>query len=358
MKKTLSILLSLFMMTFLLTACTTPADDSSQNTSSEDTTSSESNTSSEDNTSSDVTADPVDVRALALKGPTAMGMVGMMDKVDTGEITDNNYSFQLVGAPDEIAPLIAKAEIDIAAVPANLASVLYNNTEGSVQVVAINTLGVLYMVENGESITSFADLKGKTIYASGKGATPEYSLRYILSENGINPDTDVTIEWKTEHAEVVAAITAEPNAVGMLPQPFVTTATMQNESLKVVLDLNDEWSKVVADDEVASELITGAIVVRTAFAQENPEAVAAFFKHYEESVNFVNSDVEAAAKLVGQYEIVTEEVALKAIPECNITYIAGEEMKNSLSGYLNVLFTQNPAAVGGTMPDDAFYYAE
>ena len=165
-----------------------------------------------------------DVNVTALKGPTAMGMVKLMDEAESGAVDGNAYTFDIAAAVDEVTPKIVKGETDIAAVPANLASVLYNNTQGEVQVLAVNTLGVLYIVESGDSVNSVEDLRGKTIYASGKGATPEYALNYILSENGIDPEKDVTIEWKSEHAECLAALLAEDNAIAMLPQPFVTTA--------------------------------------------------------------------------------------------------------------------------------------
>ncbi len=300
----------------------------------------------------------VDVRALALKGPTAMGMVSFMDKAEKGELVDNNYTFNIIADTSEVAALLTKEEVDIAAVPANLASVLYNNTDGAIQVLALNTLGVLYIVENGETVMSVDDLKGKTIYATGKGATPEYALRYILSQNGIDPDVDVTIEWKSEAAEVLAQIAATENAIAMLPQPFVTTALMQNENLKVVLDLTQEWDKTQSDSDMPSSLITGVIVARKDFVINNPEAVTAFLSHYNESVDFVNNSVEEGAVLVGQYDIVPEAVALQAIPACNIVYVDGLEMYSQLSGYLNVLFTENPASVGGALPLDDFYYGQ
>ena len=303
-------------------------------------------------------SEPVEVQIAALKGPTAMGMVKFMDDVDQQVVTDENYTFQIVVSPDEVTPQIAQGNVDIAAVPANLASILYNNTDGAVQVLTVNTLGVLYLVENGDTVQSPADLKGKTIYASGKGSTPEYALNYVLEQNGLVPGTDVTIEWKSEHSECVAAITADSSGIAMLPQPFVTTAQTKNPSLRVALDLTEEWEKVQADGEEKSTMITGATVVRTEFAQEHPEAVENFLKHYQESVEYVNGNTEEAAKLVGNYEIVTEEVALKALPECNIVYLAGEEMKEKLSGYLSVLNEQNPQSIGGTLPGDDFYYIE
>lgn len=301
-------------------------------------------------------SDPVEINVVALKGPTAMGMVSFMDKADSGEITDNQYQFSIVAVVDEVTPMIVKAEADIAAVPANLASVLYNNTEAGVQVLAVNTLGVLYIVGTGEELAGAEDLRGKTIYASGKGATPEYALNYILSENGIDPAEDVTIEWKSEHTECLSAILADENAVAMLPQPFVSTAQMKSDNLNVVMDLNAEWDKLQENSENPSALLTGVVVVRKEFAEANPAAVEAFMEHYAESVDFVNSNVDEAAELVGKYEIVTEEVAKKAIPACNITFIAGEEMQEKLSGYLEVLYEQNPKAVGGTLPADDFYY--
>lgn len=303
-------------------------------------------------------AEPVDVNIAALKGPTAMGMVKLMDDVDKGEVDDENYNFQIAASADEVTPKLVQGELDIAAVPANLASVLYNNTKGQVQVLAVNTLGVLYIVENGETVQSAADLKGKTIYASGKGSTPEYALNYILTENGIDPASDVTIEWKSEHSECVAALANDPSGIAMLPQPFVTTAQTKNPDIRVALDLTEEWDKIQEDKEEKSALLTGVVVARSEFVKENPEAVANFLDHYKESVDYVNDNTDDAAKLVGQYEIVTEDVAKKALPECNIVCITGDEMKEQLSGYLQVLLDANAQSIGGALPEDDFYYSE
>ena len=296
------------------------------------------------------------VNVLALKGPTAMGMVSLMDQADQGEITEETYDFQIVASPDEVSPAIAQGTADIAAVPANLASVLYQKTDGGVQVLTINTLGVLYLVENGDQIQSVSDLRGKTIYASGKGATPEYALNYILKENGLTPGKDVQIEWKSEHTECVAALTEHKDAVALLPQPFVTTAQSKNDFLRVALDLTEEWDKIQKDNGGNSSLVTGVTVVRTEFAREHPEIVEDFMERYQESVSYVNEHTEEAAKLIGDYDIVSEEIAKKALPECNIVYIDGAEMKEKLSGYLEVLEQENPQAVGGVLPADEFYY--
>ena len=296
------------------------------------------------------------VRVMALKGPTAMGMVQLMDSAESGAVNGNAYTFTIAASADEVTPKLVQGEADIAAVPANLASVLYNNTEGQVQVLAINTLGVLYIVENGSSIQSVSDLAGKTIYASGKGSTPEYALNYILSANGIDPEADVTIEWKSEHSECVAALAADEDGIAMLPQPFVTTAQAQNEALRIALDLTEEWDALQADAESPSALLTGVAVVRTAFAEEHPEAVNAFLDSYQESVDYVNANLSDAAALIEKYDIVPAAVAEKALPYCNIAFIEGSEMQEKLSGYLNVLFEQNPVSVGGALPADDFYY--
>lgn len=308
---------------------------------------------SQDNTKE---TEPVEVNVTALKGPTAMGMVSLMDDVDNGKVDSENYKFTIAASIDEVTPAISQGETDIAAVPANVASVLYNKLEGGVQVLAVNTLGVLYIVENGDTVQSAADLKGKTIYASGKGATPEYALNYILQQNGLDPAADVTIEWKSEHSECVAALAQDPSGIAMLPQPFVTTAQMKNPDLRVALDLTEEWDKVQEGAQEPGALLTGVVVVRTEFAKENPEAVSDFLERYKASVDFVNENVDEAAQIVGQYDIVTAEVAQTAIPECNIVCITGDEMQEKLSGYLSVLNDQNPEAVGGKLPDDDFYY--
>ena len=297
------------------------------------------------------------MRVVALKGPTAMGMVQVMDRTDNGDLK-GQYSFSIAAAIDEVTPQIAQGTVDVAAVPANLASVLYNKTEGKIQVLAVNTLGVIYIVENGDTVHSVEDLRGKTIYASGKGATPEYALNYILSSNGIDPEKDVTIEWKSEHAECLQTLIAGGEGIAMLPQPFVTTAQTKLESLRVALDLTVEWEKLQAGAENPSAMITGVVVVQKAYAEAHPEQIAAFLEAYHASVDFVNSDVEGGAKLVGAYEIVPEAVALKALPACNIVCIDGAEMQEKLSGYLGELFAQNPASVGGKLPEADFYYVK
>lgn len=219
---------------------------------------------------------------------------------------------------------------------------------------AVNTLGVLYVVTTGDDITSVADLAGKTIYTTGKGTTPEYVLNYVLTQNGLTPGEDVTIEYMSEATEVLAAMQASSGyPVAMLPQPYVTTAQMQMEGLKVALDMTEEWDKVSPD----SALVTGVVVARKEFVEQNETAFNEFLEDYKASTEFVNANVDEAAALVAGYEIVPKQpIAQKALPECNITFISGADMKAKVSGYLKVLYDQNPEAVGGTLPDDAFYY--
>lgn len=292
-------------------------------------------------------------RIAGLKGPTTMGMVKLMSDAEAGE-THQDYQVTMYGAADEVVPLLVKGDIDLAAIPANLAANLYNQTEGKVQVAAINTLGVLYVVTTGDDVKSVEDLKGKTVYSTGKGTTPEYVLNYILKENGIDPEKDLTVEYKSEATEVAAALqAADEGAIAVLPQPYVTAAQSQIEGLNVALNLTEEWNKVSTD----SDLVTGVLVASTEFIEQNEAAFEEFLKDYRASIEWVNSNTADAAELVANYGIVAKApLAQKALPACNITYVDGAEMKTKLSGYLQVLFDQNPKAVGGAMPGDDFYY--
>lgn len=295
---------------------------------------------------------PASYRIAALKGPTAMGLVQLMDSAENGGETMNDYTFTLAGSADEVTPLLIKGELDMACVPANLASVLYNKTEGGIVVLAVNTLGVLYIVENGEGVQSIADLRGQTIVAAGKGSTPEYALRYLLSENGIDPDTDITLDWKSEHSECVAALASGQATIALLPQPFVTVAQSKIEGLRMALDLTAEWDAL----DNGSQLLTGVIVARREVVEENVGAVDGFLSEYYESVKWVNEHTAEAAALIGGYGIVDAAVAEKALPYCNIVCMTDYAMRDALAGYLQVLFDANPASVGGALPESDFYY--
>ena len=294
------------------------------------------------------------LRIAGLKGPTTMGLVNLLDMEKKGTAS-LNYDLQLYGAADEIVPKLIKGELDMAAIPANLAATLYQKINGGIQVMAVNTLGVLYVVEKGDTVHSFADLKGRTILSTGKGTTPEYVLRYLLKKNGIDPDKDVKIEYYSEASEVTAQMAAtKKDAIAILPQPYVTAAQMKDSSLRVVLDLTKEWNKVCD-----TQLITGVTVVRKAYAEEHPEVVSAFLSDYQKSVEAANKDIDGTAALCEQVGVVAKAaIAKKALPKCNIVYRTGEEMKKDISAYLQVLYDASPAAVGGKLPDNNFYYTK
>lgn len=295
------------------------------------------------------------VRIGSLKGPTSMGILFLMDKAEKGG-TDDTYDFRMAVGADELLPLMVQGDLDIALVPANVAAVLYQRTEGGVVAIDVNTLGVLYIVTGSAEINSVADLAGRTVYLTGMGTTPEASLRYVLKENGLT-EGDYTLEFKSEATEVAAVLTEDPAAIGLLPQPFVTAALLQNQELHVALDLNEEWNKV--QGESGSGMVTGVTVVRKAFLEEHPDTVKAFLKEHAESVTAINSDPDAGAALaVAQGIVAKEPIARQAIPNCNIVCITGEEMKAALSGYLEVLESFDATMIGGQVPGDDFYYVK
>ena len=293
------------------------------------------------------------IRVGSLKGPTSMGLVSLMDQAAKQE-TDRAYEFTMAGKADELVGKIANGDLDIALLPANVASVLYSKTQGNVTVLDINTLGVLYVVASDDSIRSMADLKGHTIYMTGKGTTPEYAMNYLLGANGLSTN-DVDLQFKAEATEVAALLKEDPSAIAVLPQPFVTAACIQNEALKPVLDLTEQWNLV--NQESGSMMVTGVTLVRNDFLKENGAAVEAFLEDHKASTLFANEKPQEAAELIASQGIVEKApIALKALPSCNIVCLTGQEMKDALSGYLSVLFEQDAKAVGGALPADDFYY--
>ena len=295
----------------------------------------------------------VTVRVGSLKGPTSMGLVYLMEQAEKGEAV-NHYEFTMAASADELLPAMISGDLDIVLIPANVASVLYMKTEGGVSVIDINTLGVLYMVSGDSGIKGMDDLKGRTLYLTGKGTTPDYVLQYLLRENGLTTQ-DVTLEYKSEATEVAAILAKTPDAIGVLPQPFVTAACAQNEELSVVMDLTEQWNAV--QKESGSRLVTGVTVVRNSFLEEYQDTVERFMEEHKASAAYANEHVEEAAELVAAAGIIEKApVAVKAMPACNITYMDGDDMKMALSGYLEVLFGQDAASVGGGLPGDEFYY--
>lgn len=289
------------------------------------------------------------VRVWALKGPTGIGLVKVMN--------DNNgdYEFTLAGAPDEIVAAIASGTADIAAAPTNLAATLYNKTQGGVQIMALNTLGVLHILTTDETIDSIDDLKGRTVYATGQGSTPEYVLNYILAANGLKDE--VTVEYKAEHAELATLAATGDVEIAMLPEPHVTSVLNQNKSFRIALDVTAEFEQAAALRGENIALSMGSVIVRREFAEKNPEKVAAFMEQYAQSVLFVNENVAEAAQMVQDQGIMPKAaVAQKAIPNCHIVFITGEEMKTQIAPFFSLLYEANPKSVGGALPGDDFYY--
>ena len=289
------------------------------------------------------------VRVGSLKGPTTIGLVNLMDKASNGQ-SEGRYDFTMSAAPDEITAKIVSGDLDIALVPANLASVLYNKTSGGVTAIDINTLGVLYCVTGDTSITSITDLSGRKVITTGQGATPEYSLRYLLEQNGI---TDCEIEFRSESTEVAAVLAEDPSQIAVLPQPFVTVACAQNEAISPAFSLEVEWQTVTG----GLGMVTGVTIVRNDFLKAHPEAVKTFIKEHGESVVAANSDLDKTASLVVAAEIIGKEpLAKKAIPLCNVVCMTGDSVKANLAPYLEVLYNSDPKSVGGNLPGDEFYY--
>lgn len=289
--------------------------------------------------------DDTEIRIAALKGPTGMGMVKLADKQNYP-----NYTVSIEASPDALNPRIISGEVDVAAVPVNLASVLYNKLDGDISVLAVSTLGVLYVVEAGSEVNSVADLAGKTVYATGQGATPEYILNYLLDKNGVAGSVEVN--YVGEHAALATMLADGSAEIGMLPEPNVTSILAGNDNLRIALNLTEEWNKVCS-----TELVQGVVIARKSFVNEHPEAIEQFLREYEKSSAFVNENIDEAAKLIVDAGILGNvEIAKKAIPNCNISFSKGEAMHKAVEGMLAVLFEANPKSIGGKLPDKDFYY--
>ena len=291
-----------------------------------------------------------EVRFGVLKGPTGIGACQLLSLNEEGK-TRNKYSVTLLSEATDMIAQIAAGQLDIAAIPTNAAASLYNKTNGAVRLAALNTAGVLYVLENGDSIKSVADLKGKTIYAVGQGSNPEYVLRFILSQNGIDPDKDAELIFM-DSAELTTRAATGEIGVCMLPVPAVTTVLMKNKSMRTALDLSKEWDSL----NTSGILTMGCIVVRSDFAKNHPIEVMAFLDEYGSSINFTKQNPSQAAQLCAKFSIVpSAAVAEKAIPDCNLIYISGDNIRPAIEGYLKVLYDFNPKSIGGKMPGDDFY---
>lgn len=295
----------------------------------------------------------VKANVYGIAGPTGIGLANLMKdaKADGGSL---DYNIALAASNDEIVAKITNKEADIAAVATNLASTLYNKTNGGIKVLAVNTLGVLNVVTKGVEVNSIADLKGKTVYSTGQGANPEYILNKILEANNLLVGEDVTVEFVSQPAELIAKIVPQKEAIVIAPQPVATTITVQDKDAKIVINLNDEWNKL--GDK---KLVMGCIIARSEYVEENPEAIEAFLKDYEASIKAVSEDIDGTATACEEFGIIPKAaIAKKAIPYCNIVFEDGDEMKSDLSAYLDFLFKANPKSIGGKLPADDFYYGK
>lgn len=296
------------------------------------------------------------IRVGMLKGPTGISAAYLMEQSEQGK-TNKKYEFSLFSSPADITAKIISGELDIAAVPTNNASMLYNKTEGKVQICAVQTLGTLYVLENGDSIKSIADLKGKKLYVSGQGATPEYALKYILAANGIDAEKDIEIEYVAEHAELATLLASGKAAIGLLPEPNVTSVLLNNKDCRIALDMTVEWTNAAAKNNDNGELTMGCVLVQKSFADSYKASLDSFMSEYEASVKYANSNIDETASLCEKFEIIPKAaVAKKAIPNCNIVYMNGKTMQAAVEGFLATLYNFNPSSVGGKLPDETFYY--
>ena len=332
--KLLPLLLPLLLTLSLFAACSNNQTDAG------------SSSAASDVATNDTVTDDYTLRVGTLKGPTGMGMA----KLIADNNTNKTKEISLFGAPEDLSAALINGSLDVAAVPVNLAAVINKKTNGAYLVAAINTLGVLYIVENGETLTSLADLEGKTLYATGQGSTPEYMLNYILEKNGLKDK--VTVEWKTEHSELATLVASGEVQYAMLPEPHVTTTLTKNSSLRAAINLTEEWDKVSE-----GQAVQGCLVVSKKVIDEHKAVLDAFLDEYKASVEFVNNNIPDAATMIADIGIVgAAAVAEKAIPRCNIVYIDGDAMVTSLTEFYTVLFNANTASVGGTLPNESLYY--
>ncbi len=340
MKKFLAVILSAVMCFGAFTACSKPAVESTEKT----------------EVTVNAEVEPVNINMAVLKGPTGIGAAKLINDSTAGE-TFNTYNFTVCAAPDEAMAGIISGEFDVAAVASNLAPAIYNKTEGKIQIAALNTLGILYVVEIGDTIKTIDDLNGIDVVSSGQGSTVEYATNFILETAGVKP---ASLEYRAEHGELAAELAAGTVKVGIVPEPHLTSVLMNNPDARVALNLTEEWDNAVKGTEYEGSALTmGCIVVNKEFAENNKAAFDKFLEEYKASIEFVNSNVADASVMVEAAGIMPKAaVAAKAIPNCNIVYIDGEEMVSTVEPFFNILFNANPKSVGGALPDEEFYYAK
>ncbi len=294
-----------------------------------------------------------EISVMVLNGTTGFGAAKLIDDSKNGTAA-LNYKFSVESDASAVNAALINGSVDIAALPTNAAAVVYNKTQGGVKVAAVNTLGVLYVVENGDTVKSFSDLKGKTLYVPGQGSNPEYITAYLCEKNGLKVGEDITLDFTyNAPADQRTAVASGKVELAVLPEPMVTIAKSANDKLNTALDLTAEWDKVAQKDS----LMQGCIVVSKKFAEENPNELNKFLEEYSASVTFVNENPKEASEMIAEHGIFEKAaVAQKAIPGCNLCYISGDSMKKSLSTFFNIMFDADSKSVGGAVPSDDIYY--
>lgn len=319
----------------------------------------ETNNTNTDNDTPDTSETPapdsaLEIKIYSLNGTTALGLAQMIDSVANKTAT-MNYNISLHAAADTITGPIVSGECAIAALPTNAAAKLYKASQGKVKLLALNTLGVLYLLQGeGESVSSLNDLKGKTIYLPGAGSNPEFITKALLESAGLKVGEDLIVDTTTYQSPdaLQTAVVSGAAKLAVLPEPKVTVTLTKNTSVTVALDLTSEWEKINGENT----LVQGCLVVNTAFAEAHPAEIAQFLKDYEASVEKISSaDDEAINMIVNAGILPAAAVAKKALPKCNICFIAGEDMKTPMNTFCEKIYAQFPAAIGA-VPDDNFYY--
>lgn len=293
---------------------------------------------------------PQTISVMAIKGPSGVGMAKLMEDKAGGD----SYSFTLANGPEQVVAALLSAEADIAALPTNLAAKLYAKTEGDIVMLAASTYGSLYLLERGDSLNSPTDLAGRTVYATGQGANPQYILEHLLTANGLTVGEDVEVAYKSEHAELATLLLSGDVNIAMLPEPFVTTVLLKDDSLRVALDLNQLWR-----EQGQGELALTAIAAQRDFVEAYPQTVAAFLADLEDSIDFALNDPAATGELCAKYEIIPDAaIAEAAIPNCGLCFVSGAELGGFMESYFSMLLSADPASIGGALPGEDFYYQE
>ncbi len=363
MKRTLSLLLCAAMALTLFAGCGPKNTNESSSSAPGSESSSSAGSSASQSGSGGESAAFTQPKLMVLSGPTGVGAAKLMADWTYAEEHDQRTpdgkfividSAEVVTDNTEVAAALTNGDADIAAIATNAAANLSVKTDGGIQVLAVNTLGVLYILEKGNTVQTMADLAGKTLYcpSNTKGGNPEHILNHLLEKNGVSP-SDVDIQWLTPQ-EITAKLTSSDAGICMLPVPAATALMVQDSGVRQALSLSEEWENLGE-----GPLPMGCIVARTQYVEENPEGVEAFLSAYEESIAYMSDpdNLADAAALVAQFGITPNaKVAEMAIPQCNLTYVTGKEMHTMLEDYYSILFQAAPDSIGGGLPYDSFYY--